>query len=120
MKLLPAVGCLLGISATTAFQKCDISEYGPYGDGINYDDDALQQALNDCHDGGQIFFKSGKYLLSPFNLSSDMELYLDEGATLLATSDFDKWPIVEELPSYPPQVIPQSHLKHFSNNKLCA
>jgi polygalacturonase len=105
MKLLSAVKCLLGISVTSAFRICDISEYNPHGDGVNYDDAALQAALNDCKDGGQIYFNSGKYLLSPFNMSSNMELYLNEGVTLFATSEFDMWPVVEELPSYPPQVL---------------
>ena len=91
-------------AVVTSYKVCDISSYEPFGDGVQYDDEALESALSDCQDGGQIYFGPGKYLLSPFNLSSNMEIYLEEGVVLMATSDFDKWPVVEELPSYPPEV----------------
>ena len=72
-----------------------------YGDGIHYDDLALQTALNICNNGGRIVFPVGRYLLSPFNLTSNIELYLEENAILLATTDHTKWPIVQNLPGYP-------------------
>ena len=87
-----------------AFRICNMDDYKPYGDGVTYDDEALQAALTDCLDGGQIVFNAGTYLLSPFNISSNMELYLGAGAVILASSEFERWPIVEDLPSYPPEV----------------
>eukprot|EP00602_Paraphysomonas_sp_CaronLab_P009932 CAMPEP_0185036380 /NCGR_PEP_ID=MMETSP1103-20130426/29294_1 /TAXON_ID=36769 /ORGANISM="Paraphysomonas bandaiensis, Strain Caron Lab Isolate" /LENGTH=365 /DNA_ID=CAMNT_0027573899 /DNA_START=66 /DNA_END=1160 /DNA_ORIENTATION=- len=75
-------------------------DMGASGEGNRLDDEAFQLAFDKCS-GGQIYVPSGVYLLSPFNLTSNTELYLDYGATLLATTNFSAWPIVEPLPSYP-------------------
>ena len=96
---------ILGLLAfiATVYAGCDVSlsEFGAYADGVNYDDSALQSALAKCSDGGRISFPAGKYLLSPFNITSNMELYLEEGSILLASTDFSRWPIVPPFPSYP-------------------
>lgn len=95
-----AFACIVAVCAAAG---CDVSlsDFGAYADGVTYDDAALQDALAKCADGGRITFPAGKYLLSPFNLTSNLELYLEEGSTLLASTDFSRWPIVAALPSYP-------------------
>lgn len=60
----------------------------------------MKAALEECKEGGRLVIEAGTYLLSPFNVTSNMILYLEENATLLATSDLNKWPLVEALPSY--------------------
>lgn len=71
-----------------------------------YDDDAFSAAFKACAGGaGRVEVPSGQYLLSPFNLTSDSELYLDAGSELLATTDFSKWSRVASLPSYPPDPV---------------
>jgi polygalacturonase len=92
-----------GASVGVAIASCDVSlsDFGAYADGVNYDDDALNAALQKCSGGGRIVFPAGKYLLSPFNLTSNLELYLEADSTLLASTDFSRWPIVPPFPSYP-------------------
>ena len=86
----------------TVASACDVSmsDFNAHADGITSDDEALTSALTKCADGGRIYFPSGKYLLSPFNLTSNLELYLEKDATLLATTDISLWPIVPPFPSY--------------------
>ena len=59
--------------------------------------------MSDCKSqgGGKITIPAGKYLLSPFNLTSNIELHLERDCILLASTDHSKWNIVESLPSYP-------------------
>lgn len=93
---------ILGIF-TSFVSSCEVSlaDFGASGNGVDYDDAALTAALNKCQLGGKITFPAGTYLLSPFNITSNMELYLEEGSILLATTDAVRWPIVPPFPSYP-------------------
>lgn len=81
---------------------CNIKDdFNAIGNGIDLDDEALNNALNQCS-GERIIFPSGTYLLSPFNLTSNTELYLSNyDSIILASSDYDNWPLVDPLPSYP-------------------
>jgi len=99
---LVAALCILG-TLSVASAACDVSmaDFNAFGNGVDYDDDALASALNKCRDGGRIVFPAGQYLLSPFNITSNMELYLEKGSVLLATTDWSRWPVVAPFPSYP-------------------
>ena len=83
-------------------QPCSIVDFGARGDGSTLDDVALAAASASC---SSITFPEGRYLLSPFNISSNMELVLEEGSVLLAsTLDILGWPLVQSYPSYEPGV----------------
>ena len=43
---------------------------------------------------------SGTWLTAPFNVTSHLTLYFEEGATLLATTLVSDWPIIPPMPSY--------------------
>lgn len=103
MKTFVVLSVLLPLSLSRPI--CDISSFGAAGDGATLDDQAMRAALAACAGGGQVFVPQGTYLLSPFNLTSNMELYLDRGSTLLASTNFSSWPVVESLPSYPPDEV---------------
>jgi hypothetical protein len=65
-------------------------DYGALGDGRTDDAAALQRAVNECsqHGGGQVYLPCGRTFVSgPVELKSNVELYLDAGATLLANPD---------------------------------
>jgi polygalacturonase len=81
---------------------CNIKDdFNASGNGIDLDDEALINALQQCS-GERITFPSGIYLLSPFNLTSNTELYLsNHDSIIIASSDYQNWPLVEPLPSYP-------------------
>lgn len=90
---------LIGVAVSAVALVCDVKSFGASGDGVTLDDKALAAALDECRNGGQVLFPPGRYLLSPFNLTSNMEIFLDD-ATLLASTNFSAWPVVEPLPSY--------------------
>lgn len=84
--------------ATNAAQKTfNVRESGAKGDGKTVDTAAIQKALDDCGKagGGTVKFPAGTYLSTPLTLRTKTTLHLDEGATLLATTnqaDFMKIP----------------------------
>jgi polygalacturonase len=85
----------------TAAKYCNVADFGATGNGVSYDDSAFQQAFALCESGGRVVVPAGNYLLSPFNMTSNMELFLDDDAVLMASTDFNHWTVVEPLPSYP-------------------
>jgi polygalacturonase len=68
----------VAVVAVGAWASCDVSmsDFGAVGDGVQYDDAALQAAFGECPNGVIFVFPAGKYLLSPFNITSNMQLYL--------------------------------------------
>lgn len=101
VEMLRILCSIVALSAVWANCNVSLSDFNAYADGTNYDDEALRAAFAACPNGGRIVFPAGKYLLSPFNLTSNMQLYLEEGSTLLASPDISRWPIVPPFPSYP-------------------
>ncbi len=99
-------------AAATSSPVCNVVEFGAIGDGFTYDTVSFEKAISSCSlsssesgDMGLVLVPAGRYLLSPFNLSSNLELHLQEGAVLLATTDFSKWFQVAPFPSYPPESV---------------
>ena len=76
-----------------------VRNYGAVGNGIEKDTEAVQQAMDACAKagGGTVYFAAGTYLCGSLHLRSHVTLYLDNGATILASkedADFDPF---EEL-----------------------
>lgn len=68
----------------------DISEFGATGDGKTDDAKAIQTAIDTCSaaGGGRVLIPAGKtFLAGPFKLKSNIEFYVQSGATLLANPD---------------------------------
>lgn len=65
--------------------------YNAVGDGKTMNTAAIQKAFDDCGPGEQIFFPSGDYMTGALFLHSDMEIYIDEGAILHGTADFNDY-----------------------------
>jgi len=73
----------------------NVKELGAKGDGITPDTRIINRAIEDAaaSGGGTIYFPSGNYLLGSVHLKSNISLFVDQGATLIASSDsndFDK------------------------------
>ncbi len=66
----------------------DIRKYGATGDGKTLDTQAMQRAIDaaEAAGGGTVFFPGGVYASYSLHLKSNVCLYLDQGATLLAAS----------------------------------
>lgn len=71
--------------------------------GNGYNDLAIASCLSKLQGlGGTLYIPQGKFLASPFNITSannQMTLLLDPQATLIATTDVTRWPIILPLPS---------------------
>ena len=68
----------------------NVLAYGAKGDGCTDDAPSLQHAIDACseHGGGRVCLPAGKTFLSgPLQLKSNVELYLDANAVLLANPD---------------------------------
>eukprot|EP00937_MAST-01D_sp_MAST-1D-sp2_P003353 g3353.t1 len=114
MALWGAFALLLTANAakiSDAAKIYNVRDYGAVGDGVTKDTAAIVRAVGDIagnnsaspgvgFDGGVLYFPSGRFLSAPFNLTSDMTLYLEAGATLLGSDDEADWPVIPALPSY--------------------
>lgn len=73
----------------------NIRDYGAAGDGQANDASALQQAIDACSaaGGGRVLVPAGRtYLAGGFALKSNVELYIERGATILASSNWADYP----------------------------
>ncbi|KAH7372572.1 hypothetical protein KP509_17G011000 [Ceratopteris richardii] len=82
-----------------------IDEFGGIGDGKTINTHAFQNAISYLSSyahkgGGQLFIPPGQWLTGSFNLTSHLTLFLDKGATILASQNLGDWPVVDALPSY--------------------
>ncbi len=64
----------------------NIKNFGAKGDGKILDTDAINKAIDAAakNGGGTVFFPAGTYLSFSIRLKSNITLYLDNGATILA------------------------------------
>ena len=49
---------------------------------------------------GTLFVPSGTWMTGPFNLTSNMTLFLANGATIQGSTDISEWPLMPPMPSY--------------------
>jgi len=86
--------CLLNVFAVTLCaarakentDRFNIRAYGAKGDGHTLDSEAINNAINAAAKagGGTVYFPAGTYLSFSLRLQSNISLYLDQGAVLLA------------------------------------
>jgi polygalacturonase len=86
-----------GKTAESAGKIFAVRSFGAKGDGTTLDTKAIQKALDECGKagGGTVSFSAGTYVSQPLTLRTKTTLQLDEGATLLASTnqaDFMKVP----------------------------
>lgn len=85
-KRFAAAFCLLGMMATQGIDAKNvvITEYGAIADSTTLNTVAIQQAIDACAEsgGGTVTVPTGIFLTGAINLKSNVELYLERGATL--------------------------------------
>jgi len=64
----------------------NVKDYGAIGDGVNLDSKAINKAIEAAASagGGTIYLPAGNYLSGSIHLKSNISLFLDEGATIIA------------------------------------
>ncbi|HEY1489548.1 MAG TPA: glycoside hydrolase family 28 protein, partial [Verrucomicrobiae bacterium] len=75
-------------SETLRAEVFNVRDFGAKGDGIAYDTEAIQKALDACaKSGGTVEFPAGSFLSRPLTLHSKTTVKLDAGATLKASTN---------------------------------
>ena len=92
--LIAGSTCALQAQTIRSFSY-NVRERGAKGDGITSDTKVVNKAIEDAaaSGGGTIYFPAGNYLLGSVHLKSNICLYIEQGAALIASSDsteFDK------------------------------
>lgn len=84
--------CYVGIIQALA-SVFNVTEYGASGNGKQLDTRSIQQAIDKCYEvgGGRVYVPAGTYLVGTLNLRSNVEFYLETGATLKATTDLSQF-----------------------------
>jgi hypothetical protein len=75
----------------------DVTDFGATGDGEALQTEAIQAAVDACADagGGTVLVPAGEYVTAPIFLRSDVQFHLAAGATLLGSTTFEDYPVVD-------------------------
>ncbi|MDK2840971.1 MAG: hypothetical protein PWQ17_476 [Anaerophaga sp.] len=75
----------------------NISDFGAIGDGITDNSEAFAASIDDvaANGGGKVVVSRGIWLTGPIKMKSNINLHLEDGAVVLFSSDFDKYPLIE-------------------------
>ncbi len=66
----------------------DVKDFGAKGDGVILDTKAIQSAIDECSsNGGTVYFSPGKYLTGSLELKDNVDIYIDNGAVILGSTD---------------------------------
>ena len=92
--VLRAAGETLTFRTGTESCAIDVRAFGATGDGVTDDTDAIQTAICCLPAHGRLYFPSGRYLSRPLMLKSHITLELAEGATLLGSTERERYPVI--------------------------
>lgn len=91
--------------------RYDIRDFGAQGDGVALCTIAIQKAIDTCaaHGGGTVYCGPGSWLTGTITLKSHVSLFLDNGCTILgSTQPADYPPWHPKLRSYTDEYVQQS------------
>jgi len=118
LPVLFATGARASLPATApAFLS--VREFGARGDGTTLDTPAINRAIDSAAaaGGGTVFFPAGTYLSVSIHLKSNVALYLDQGAVILAASPRDGFRYDLPEPTENDQYQDFGHT-HFQNSLI--
>jgi polygalacturonase len=100
----------------------NVTRFGAVGDGRNLDTEAIQSAIDACTKagGGNVILPAGTYLSGTLMLRDHVNLHLQEGATLLGSTNLEDYPeIKSEMHHYYEKIVLRSliygeNLSHIS------
>jgi len=75
----------------------NIMDFGAKANGNDKDSEAIKKAVENCkkNGGGTIYFPAGTYLTGAIHLCSNITLYIESGALIKFSSDFNDYPPVK-------------------------
>src|SRR5256884_237434 len=78
-------------------RKFLITSFGAVGDGKYSNTDAFRQAIASCREngGGQVIVPAGTFLTGPIELTSNMALVLEKGATIRGSENFKDYEVTD-------------------------
>ncbi|MFI5161264.1 MAG: glycoside hydrolase family 28 protein [Sphingobacteriales bacterium] len=81
---------LLNCAAFAQKSIYNVLSFGAKADGNASDTKAINRAIDSAaaEGGGQVYFPAGNYLSGSIHLKSNISLYLEQGATLIATDQY--------------------------------
>ena len=76
-----------------AGREFNIKKYGAVADGKTDATEAIAKAIAECNaaGGGRVIVPNGTYLTGPIHFKSNVNLHLDDHATLLFTRDYKRY-----------------------------
>lgn len=82
-----------------ANNQVNLLDYGAKPDGITLNTDAFERAMQALSDkgGGKLIVPKGVWFTGPIVFRSNINLYLEKGALILFSPDFDLYPLVETV-----------------------
>ncbi|MBC2606118.1 glycoside hydrolase family 28 protein [Pelagicoccus albus] len=86
---------LIFVSALSAKEKrLEITEFGAVGDGVTMNTTSIQSLIDDlaAEEGGTIIVPEGIFMSGALDFRPGVDLYLDEGAVLKASTDMQHFP----------------------------
>ncbi len=99
IRILKCAFLLITFIILSAFSKAEgqafinVKSYGAAADGKTYDTDSIQKAIDKTAEngGGTIYFPAGDYLTRTIVLKNNISLFLDNGCTILGSTDLNKF-----------------------------
>jgi polygalacturonase len=97
----------------------NVRDFGAKGDGKNLDSKAIDKAIDAAAEkgGGRIYLPAGNYLSGSIHLKSNISLYIEQGATIIAT-DEDPGSAYDQEEQTVNTVYQDSGHSHFHNALL--
>ncbi|MGN0817472.1 MAG: glycoside hydrolase family 28 protein [Candidatus Coproplasma sp.] len=75
----------------------NVRDFNAFGDGVHDDTPAFTAAISCLPEGGTLYVPAGTYFITPLFLKSNITLYLEKGATLLANPERTAYPTLPGL-----------------------
>ena len=97
----------------------DITKYGAVGDGVTADTEAIQKAIDACHEngGGRVLLPGGRvYRTGSLVLKSYVELHLEMGAVLKACDDLEAFRLFDSEKKVPEKKESDEYLPSYANS----